>query len=109
MGKHVSAVWMSFDRDYHRDGSPYSKCLVRGCGVVLKYHAASNAKRHLLTAHKIDVHSVDARNRAANPSSTDALKREISDLCNLVSNTRVGRVSSSVAHANLFFRSARLP
>lgn len=60
--RYQSSVWERFER-YKRDGTKLMRCLE--CGLELKTHLASNAKRHLRTVHQV-----------VEPDLDDLLERE---------------------------------
>lgn len=86
MPKLKSSVWEYFDRLHRADGSKYSKCNVEGCSVELSGHVASNAKRHLLTVHGIDVEATDRTQRLENPTVIEQLAKQLQELRGRVSD-----------------------
>lgn len=77
MTTQTSAVWEHFERAIGTDGA-YSKCMK--CGVELKGHSSSNAKRHLKAVHDLDVYVVDQNTHDSNPSFKQQLEGEVSQL-----------------------------
>lgn len=73
-----SHVWQYFDK-IQRNGNPFAKC--RLCGLELKSHMASNAKRHLRTEHGPSLyHEIEQADRAEDYSKPHSLELRIGDL-----------------------------
>lgn len=81
MRKFRSAVWDYVIVEPRENGTQGMRCkwTVNGreCGKRLATTRASNAKRHILDIHKIDLFCVDRERHKANPSIIDVLKQDI--------------------------------
>lgn len=76
--RHQSSVWNRFRR-YELEGIKMMRCLE--CGLELKTHLASNAKRHLRTVHKlVDPDLDDLLNREENRSTPQRLNDQMLSL-----------------------------
>lgn len=86
MAKHVSAVWEYFDKlSRVDDNSRYMRCKHDGCVEELAGHLASNAKRHLLKVHAVDLYGTDEARRQAAKTSVEQLEDDVNTLRTQVS------------------------